>query len=141
MEKAANHGNRKEKGLTLLETVIALAVIVTVSLAAVSIAVYSSTSLSSSALKGFFQHEIDAFGDIYLSYPNGEDYSKAMLDYSGEAITLGEDKVFYYDASYKKNNEDVHLYLISFDFDGVDSLSLVASKKDGSIIVSRSLAR
>ena len=76
MEKVLIHGNRKKEGLTLVETVIALSIVVTVSLATVSIAVYSTNSLRSSANKGFFNHEIATFSDLYLSY-EGASFSEA----------------------------------------------------------------
>ena len=139
MAKVINHGNRKEKGLTLVETVIALGIVVTVSLATVSIVIYSSTSLQSTARKGFFQHEIDTFASIYLSY-EGEDYKSAMHQYTGVDVTVGTDHTFYYNASYHYVAEEASEYYTVLDFDG-SALNLGAYKKDGTLLASREVRR
>ena len=139
MAKVLNHGNRKEKGLTLIEVVIALSVIVTVSLATVSIVVFSSTSLEATARKNFFQHEINTFADLYLSY-EGENYKTAMNRYTGADVVDGTDHTFYYDASYHYAVEASSAYYAVLDFEE-GTLRLGAYKKDGTPILTRDVKR
>ena len=139
MAKVLNHGNRKEKGLTLVEVVIALGIVVTVSLATVSIVVYSSSSLQSSARKSFFQHEIDTFADLYLSY-DGENYQNAMRTYTGETVSTETDHTFYYDAAYRYSEASTAAYYTVLDFEG-NNLHLSAYKIDGTTILKKDITK
>ena len=137
MEKVINHGNRKEKGLTLVETIIALAIITTVSLATVSIVVYSSNALRNTAVKAFFNHETDTLSNIYLSYHDDADsYGKAMKQYSGAEVTLGEDRSLYYDGKFNHTAVETSMYALLLDFDA-DRLLLKVSDNNGKSIMDK----
>ena len=143
MAKVINHGNRrKEKGLTLIEVVIALSIIVTVSIAAMTIVVYSSSSLHSTAEKGFFQHEVDTLSDLYLSY-TGTDYANAMKQYTGKTdVADGDDYTLYYDTAFRIGDSASYSYLVTLDFQTEPTkLVVTASKKEGAAILSREVAR
>lgn len=139
MARVLNHGNRKEKGLTLVEVVIALGIVVMVSLATVSIVIYSSSSLQSSARKSFFQHEIDTFAHLYLSY-DGENYQNAMRTYTGETVSAGTDHTFYYDAAYCYSEASAAAYYTVLDFEE-NNLHLGAYKMDGTTILKKDITK
>ncbi|MCR5348746.1 MAG: prepilin-type N-terminal cleavage/methylation domain-containing protein [Bacilli bacterium] len=136
MEKVPNLRNRKEKGLTLVEVVVSLAVVVIVSLAVVSIVVSSSSSLQSASLKGFFTHEVDTLGNLFLSYPDASDYHDAMLAYTGKNVTRGTDYTLYYDASFHYAAEEGSFYYLTAEFDGA-VLRLASFRQNGNEIVKK----
>ena len=141
MGKILYHGNRwkKEKGLTLTETVVSLAIIVIVAVAATSIAVFSSNSFKKSNLKQYFVQEIDSICNLYLSYES-EDFSKAINNSLGITISGFTDSIYYLNSNYEYlENENGHSYYLEFDFDTDISLTLSAYKKGGSLITSRSV--
>ena len=137
MEKAAHHGNRKEKGLTLVETIISLAIITTITLATVSIIFYSTNALRNSSVKAFFTHEANACSEIYISYRgDAPAYKKAMLQYSGYTVNLGEDHTFYYDGKFAYTSVDAHAYSMLLDFD-TDQLQITVSDNKGGTVFTR----
>jgi len=137
LEKAAYHGNRKKKGLTLVETIIALSIISLVSLATVSIIVYSSNALRNTSIKAFFNHEVNSFSSIYIAYhEDGGAYSKAMKQYTGADVTLGEDHTFYYDGSFNVCEAPARMYSLLLDFEP-NQLIITASNNQGGTILSR----
>ena len=140
MGKILYHGNRKkEKGLTLTETVVSLAIIIIVAVAAASIAVFSSNSFKKSGLKQHFVQEIDSILNLYLSY-DSIDFSKAMNNSFGITISGFTDSIYYLNTNYEYlENENGHSYYLVFDFEDTPSLSLSAYKKDNSLIYSRSV--
>ena len=137
MEKAAYHGNRKEKGLTLVETIIALSIITIVSLATVSIVIYSSNALRNTSVKAFLNHEVSSLSNIYLSYhDDASAYNKAMKQYSGQDLVLGEDYVFYYDGNFALCEEPVRAYSLLLDFD-TSHLTITVSNNKGGLIMEK----
>ena len=131
MEKAVNHGNRKKKGLTLVETLISLAVIVIVSVATVSIVVYSTNAISSSRRKSFFAHETNTLANLYLTYNDTpEDFTKAVRQYSGQDVVFGTDYTFYYSEEFAYVEEARMSYSLLLDFD-VSGLLLSARNAKG----------
>ena len=135
MEKAAYHGNRKKKGLTLVETIVALGIISAVSVATVSIVFYSANALRNTAVKSFFTHEVSAYSEIYISYhDDASAYQKAMLQYSGKTVTLGEDYTFYYDGKFNPTDVTGHAYAVLLDFDTSLLRINVTSSKGSSVM-------
>lgn len=141
MGKILYHGNRqKEKGLTVLETVIALSVIVIVSIAAVSIAISTSNSFNTISVKRFFQREIDNISEIYLTYDE-TNFSKGFKDLTGKEISGHTDSTYYLDATFNYVNDDEnYTYKLVLDFD-TSSLEVKATKADDSVIRSRSVSK
>ena len=76
MAKVLLNGNRKkEKGLTLIETVISLAVIVIVSITAVSVSVYTNNIQKSVEIERYFTVLVDQSLSLY------QEYSDSNLNY------------------------------------------------------------
>lgn len=137
MEKTAHHGNRKEKGLTLVETIIALGIITTITLATVSIAFFSANAIRNTSVKAFFTHETNAYSEIYISYrEDASAYQKAMLQYSGQTVTLGVDHTFYYDGKFNYSSVEEHAYSLLLDFD-TDQLAITVSNNKGGTVFTR----
>ena len=148
MGKVLFHGNRKkEKGITLVETIIAIGVIVIVSLATVSIAVYSSTILSNTRVKEFFARETNTLADFYLTYDTREKFATAVKAYTGCTITGSTNSTFYYDGAFRIISAEANksFYLV-LDFEtsaetGVVTLSMNAFKANGSKILSKEVVK
>ena len=142
MGKVLFHGNRKkEKGITLVETIIAIGVIVIVSLATVSIAVYSSTVLSNTRVKEFFARETNTLADFYLTY-NEENFPKAVSAYTGRTITGYTDTTFYYDGAFRVSTEANKSFYLVLDFEtSAETLSMNVFKANGSKILSKEVAK
>ena len=132
MGKNLIHGNwKKEKGLTLAEVIISLGLIVIISLAAVSVAIFSTSSLSNINVKRFLQHEVDNIAEIYLSY-DASDFYTAFYDLTGKSVasyntTLYVDNTLQYVTSsdeykYKiqlrSSNDGQRLTITSFKMNG-----------------------
>lgn len=120
MESILKHGNRKkEKGLTLIETVIALGVISIVSVSAFSIAVFSTNQISTSRIKNFFNNETKNFADLYLAYDK-ETFLSSINDLTGYNFTDYENGKIYYNLSleYIPENNSSFAYYVDLSFDG-----------------------
>ena len=147
MGKVLFHGNRKkEKGITLVETIIAIGVIVIVSLATVSIAVYSSTILSNTRVKEFFARETNTLADFYLTYDTEAKFATAVNAYTGREFTGYSDSTFYYDGAFRVSDEEKKSFYLVLDFEtnaetGVVTLSMDAFKANGSKILSKEVAK
>lgn len=117
MERVLKHGNRwkKEKGLTLLETIIALSIIVIVSISVVSMTIYSSNALSTTREKSFFYGEIDNYVTLFLSY-NEIDYASAFNKLNGSEISGYEDVAIYYNSNYEYTTLEKSSYHTNFVF-------------------------
>ena len=146
MGKVLFHGNRKkEKGITLVETIIAIGVIVIVSLATVSIAVYSSTILSNTRVKEFFARETNTLADFYLTYDTEEKFATAVRAYTGrteEEFTGYTNSTFYYDGAFRISAEENKSFYLVLDFEtNPGTLSMNAFKANGSKILSKEVAK
>ena len=144
MGKVLFHGNRKkEKGITLVETIIAIGVIVIVSLATVSIAVYSSTILSNTRVKEFFARETNTLADFYLTYDTEEKFTKAVKAYTGrEEFTGYTNSTFYYDGAFRISAEENKSFYLVLDFEtNPETLSMNVFKANGSKILSKEVAK
>ena len=141
MESHSKHGNRwkKEKGLTLIETVIALAIIITVSVAVVSITIYSTNALITTNVKAFFSNEVNNIASLYLSYDD-TDYIQAVNVTTGATISKTNDDIIYYNSTYAFSDDTDYNYYISFNYDE-DTLTLTAYQNSGDLIITRSVTR
>ena len=112
MESNFKHRNwwKKEKGLTLVETVIALAIVAIVSTAAISMTIYSTNALTKSREKSFCSGETDNYATLFLSYGE-DDYVEAFNALTGGSISGYENAILYYDVDYKFTTSDkAHFY-------------------------------
>ena len=135
-----NEHRSKKEGITLVETIIAIAIVVIVSVAAASVAVYSSNAVRNASVKRFFRNEIDSISTLYLAYDN-DDFSNAMNDFCGvyQSSAAGE-TFYYYNASFEQVTSENHEYKLSLNF-GLSDLTLTSTYKDGSAIYSRRVSK
>lgn len=144
MGKNLIHGNwKKEKGLTLAEVIISLGLIIIISLAGVSVAIFSTTSLANINVKRFFQHEVDNIAEMYLSY-DASDFSTAFNDLTGKSIAGYYNTTLYVDNTleYVTSSEE-YRYKITLRFSD-EKLTVSSFKVNGSSqseITSRSVAK
>ena len=145
MVKIPVDGNRKkEKGLTLVEVIVSLSIIVIISIAAMSISVFSSTTFNNLNVKRFFQREIDNIAEIYLSY-DSEHFQTAFNDLTGKTISdyMGSAKSKFYHLDSSFNYVDVEsTYKIKIECsDDGNSMTISSFKSDDSLINSRSVSK
>ena len=140
MGKIINNGNRKEKGLTLLETIVSISILIVVSLATVSIAVFSSNAFKNATARRYFRNEIDSIANLYISY-NESDFSTAMNDYLEVEILGYMDSVFYLNSQYKIiEDSSNYAYRLSLDFEE-GSLTIGSYSKNNKEIYTRSITK
>ena len=142
MEKVLHHGSwKKEKAVTLVETVVALSIITIVSIAAVSISIYSANSFRIASVKKFFNHEISSISEIYSAYDNEADFADAFELHTGRSIGGYTDTTYYLNSSlnYIDGSEGSSFYL-RLTFEGA-TLSLSANSNSGTELVNRSVTR
>lgn len=145
MGKNLIHGNwKKEKGLTLAEVIISLGLIVIISLAGVSVAIFSTTSLSNINVKRFLQHEVDNIAEIYLSY-DASDFYTAFYDLTGKSVTSYNTTLYVDNTLQYVTSSDEYKYKIQLrsSNDG-QRLTITSFKMNGSSqseITSRSVTK
>ena len=142
MGKILLHGNwKKQKALTLVETVVSLSIIVLVSAAVTSIAVYSSNIFHQLDVKNVLKMEIDNIATIYLSYDES-DFYPALNTYTG----LSDEHTTYYNSNLYINSELAYVeeankvYTVSLNFSN-KTLTLDAYDTANELITSRSVTR
>lgn len=141
MESILKHGNRKkEKGLTLIETVIALGVISIVSISAFSIAVFSTNQISTSRIKNFFNIETKNFADLYLAYDK-DTFLTELNELTGSNFTDYTDGKIYYNLSleYIPSNS-TYAYYVDFKYDGYQ-LNIKACNNKNIAYIERSVTK
>ena len=140
MAKVLINGNRKkEKGLTLIETVVSLAVIIIVSVTAVSVSVYSNNIQKSVEIERYFTVLVDNSLSLYQGYKDSA-FETAFNDLTGQSITYGSDHTYFVSQDFKFVTEEYSLYSVKYDF-GTNSLSVRAMYEDGEIIYEGSTKR
>ena len=112
MESVLKLRPRRQKGLTLIEVVVALAIISIVSFAVVSIAVNSTSALSTARINNFFSRETDG---------------------------TNNEKVYYNVDCQYSTSENYHYY-VNFSYDS-STLTLIAYDVNNNSIFSRSVTR
>ena len=137
MGKNFIHGNRwkKEKGLTLVETIVSLTIFLVVSLSTVSLAVYTVNSFKMVDIKAFFIREIDTIATFYLDY-NDTDFSSAFEYYTGQEINGYTNKTFYFNDKYEYISSNGYSYYMSLKFDS-NKLTISSFKSSGKDIYER----
>jgi len=129
-----NHGNRwkKEKGLTLVEMVVSLAIIVIVSVAAISIAVYSSNTQKRVAISRYFTVLIDNSLRLYETYSD-TDFEDAFEALTGQAIYYNTNRTYYLNLDYQYVEESNAVYNVRYVFKS-NGLVVTAMYSDGDVI-------
>lgn len=146
MGKILIHGNRwkKEKGLTLVETIVALSVFLIVSLSTVSIAVYSANSFKLVDIKYFFTKEIDTISNLYLSYSES-DFSLAFKQYTSQDIEGYTDTTYYLNNKYEYVSSSSYAYRLTLTFtineQSLHVLNIKSYKSSGSGIYERTVSK
>lgn len=142
MGKILYHGNRKkEKGLTLVEVVVSLGLLVIVSIATASVAVFSSTSTKNNSVKRFFANEINNIAILYLSYDE-VDFVEAIQFSMDITLTGYDDVTVYYDGKYQLlDSDENYKYKIDFDFTGNTDLTISSFNNQNKAIYSRSVKK
>ena len=144
MGQILHFGNwkKQEKALTLVETVVSLSIILTVSITVVSISIYSVNSFRISNVKRFFDHEIKNVSELYLTYDETQ-FISAFNKYTKQTITGFDDTTYYLNSSleYIPTSEGSNFYL-SLDFeDSGNSLTITATSTTGTQLATRSMTK
>ncbi len=140
MVQNSYHGTwKKEKGLTIAEVIVSLAVIVIVSLAVVSVALFSTQTQANTRVKQRFSRIVSDIAMLYETYED-DDFEFAFNNYSGQTIVYGVDKTFYYDASFNYQSQSGSSYYLVCDF-GTNTLKVTASYSDNNVIFERSVSK
>ena len=104
-----------KKGLTLVEVVVAMALVVIISLAGFSVINFSIKSGGRSQVKNFFMSEVQNYATAILS--GSENYSNSMNLLTGASYSYGENGVVYYSGNLTITNEENAKYHININFD------------------------
>ena len=143
MEKVLKHEHRsKKEGVTLVEAVIAIAVVVTVSVSAATLATTASNSIHNTSVKRFFRNEIDTISGLYLTY-DLDDFSKSIKDFCGidESFAAGNTYHFYYGTGYSRGAPaDKYEYKLDLEF-AASKLTLTSTYQNGDAIYSREVSK
>ena len=140
MESIINKRNwKKEKGLTLIETVIALSITTIISVAVVSLSIYASNALYLQRAKDFFIRETSNIASIYVNYDE-ESYKVAIKDLLNKDVDGYENMTIYYNESFDYATESDYAYYLNVNY-STESLDLISYNAKNSAIYSRSVAR
>lgn len=147
MEKILLHGHRKEKekGLTIIEVVIALSVVFVIAFASVSVVLFSMNMKNQTGEVHFFILETEQIAKLYL---NGGDFEDSMNYYIGDnyftddALTSGG--TIYYSGKYEYvihvDEQEDYKFKVVLEIVGAE-LKIDASTYGNKNIYSRSVTR
>lgn len=130
---------KKEKGLTVMEIIVSLTILVIVSLAVLSVALYSFNVQTKANVRQRFSHMVNDVVMMYQTYEN-DDFELAFNKYTGQTITYGTDTIFYFDESFNYHEEEGSQYYLNCDFES-DSFHISACYIDNTVIHERSVAK
>lgn len=123
MEKVLHNGNwKKEKGLTLIEAVVALAIITLVSISSASIAVFAVNSIATLRVKSYFSRETTSIANLFMVYDSNT-YESALHDLTGYSFSepdTYENITLKYDSDGKFISSEEYTYKITLSYDKVD---------------------
>ena len=132
---------KKEKGLTLVEVIVSLSILIIVSIVTVSLAVFSTTATQKGAIKQYFMQEIDNISNLYLSYDEA-DFVESISFSLGINLTGYNDYTSYLDSMFNiLDSDEGAKYRLVFDFDGNTSLTMFSYNGVDSLIYSRSVTK
>lgn len=104
-----------KKGLTLVEVVVAMSLVVIISLAGFSVINFSIKSGYKSQINNFFMVEVQNY--ITAIMAGSENYSNSMSLLTGNAYNYGENAVIYYSSKLDITDEENAKYNISINFE------------------------
>jgi len=138
--KILNNGNwKKEKGLTVVETIVSLTVITIISIAAFSLSIYAFNTRKKIPINRYFSNLEEQSLKLYQSY-EGTDFENAFNLLTGQSITYETDKTFYINKNYEYVTEESASYVLRYDFEP-NSLSICAETTDAELIAERSTSK
>ena len=105
----------KKKGVTLAETIVAMALVVIISTMAFSICNLSLSSSNKSKIKNFFITQTQNYVQAY--FLGGEDYESAMELLTGTQCEFNTNTTIYYSNDLTISNEENSSYYIELNFD------------------------
>ena len=107
--------NINNKGVTLVETVVAIAVIVILSVAGYTICNFAILNQQKTNRDNFFINETS---NILICYYSEGNFSDKMQFLTGDLTTnFNEDFILYYDKDYSYTDFNLAVYYLTFDFD------------------------
>lgn len=138
----------KEKGLTLIEAVIALAIISIVSISSVSLAVYAINSIATIRVKSYFARETTSIANLYMAY-DADTYESALNELTKYSIDdenhIYDNVTLKYDANGKYISTDEYTYKIELTYDKDEEKCILKMggyrRNDASPIYSRSVIK
>lgn len=141
MESILYHGNRrkKEKGLTLIETIVALGIIVLISTAVSSIIILSSNALYDTREKSHFVRETSSFASFYLTYDETH-FATAVNHVTGLSLEGYDDTTIYYASDYSYSDNTDYKYTLLLDFDE-NTLTMTVNHQNGEQLYTRSVSK
>ena len=104
-----------KKGLTLVEVVVAMALVVIMSLAGFSVVNFTISASSKNHLLHFFMTETQNYISAYVS--GSDNYADAMHLLTGNNYVYGTDSTIYYSSDLQITDEQNAKYHVDIDFD------------------------
>ena len=120
--------NKKNRGMTIVETVVAVAIVVIVSTIAFSICNVSINNGHKNKLQNFFICQTQNYVKAY--YQGEDDYSTSMELLTGEAKTFGENTKIYYSSDLNITTEQNSKYVVNIRFDDGFSVECLDSNSN-----------
>ena len=133
--------------MTLVEVIVSLSIILIISAAAVSVAIFTSNSLGTSQTKRFFKNEIENIASIYTEFYDDSDDStftarfKSYLGKDLQTIDEHPNQTFYYSGSYTllDSSEDYE-YRLKLEF-STNKLTLSSFSSGDKAIYSKEVTK
>ncbi|HAJ78052.1 MAG TPA: hypothetical protein DCO89_03195 [Clostridiales bacterium] len=105
----------QRKGLTLVEVIVAMALVVIISLAGFSVINFSIKSSNKSYVHNFFMVEVQNYINAIMS--GSDNYSNSISLLTGETLNYGDNAVIYYSSGLAITQEKNSKYHINIKFD------------------------
>ena len=105
---------RKKNGFTLVETIVAMSLVVIISLIAYSVINVSISTNQKNKKKSFFISETQNYVKAYTL--GEDDYETSMFLITGRNYQYGEDTTIYYSKDYKISNTEDYAYYVNLNF-------------------------
>lgn len=105
---------KKNSGISLAETIVAMALITIMSLIAFSTCSLSLTINNNSKVKNFFMVEANNYIDCY--YMGSADYTQNMNFLTGENYTYGQNASIYYSKDLQITTEQNAKYYVNLSY-------------------------
>lgn len=130
---------KKKKGLTLIETVIALSITAIVSLAVVSLTIYATNGLYLQRAKSFFIYETENISTLYLAN-NESNYVTSFNHLTGLETTEYTNTRLYYHNDFTYSNDTDYSYYLDIEF-SESGLSFKSYTNKDALVYERSVER